>query len=324
MSNFHQNSLNLYLAECASISINESDLLEIDLSTALHKRHKVPKSYLEKELIKLFRTTPNSDARKIATWYFAILSGGAYTTFNEIYSSTNSKCKVLPYWNIQESDIINNNHLATNSLTYDSFCLDEPINLFTGPAIDNLANGNSIDLHFVEFAGNIGKGDFVKASMLTESRLSTPPKTPNPSQGVEILETFVPTLGRGRSTSVLSVPQTRIRSLTPVSQNIQQNIAQHIQRNVAPQPSILDLQEIKRMAQASKLAGINHFNDLIKNLEVKNPIDNSEIKKTTIYKRLEVTRNSWNHCMQIMINEIDSAIGALSITYTHNSATMND
>jgi len=133
-------ALDLFMAECAAMTIKENEELGGGLSSALQTRHKIRDSDLHKIFKSADQREPRSFTKIYLLFQLMLYSGAAYKGFENLVSSVEgalSIAEVTPHWD-------------SKSYSLGAIYWCEPMNLFPGWSIPNLRNNQfMLDPHVV-------------------------------------------------------------------------------------------------------------------------------------------------------------------------------
>ncbi|PJI47462.1 MAG: hypothetical protein CTR55_19995 [Pseudomonas sp.] len=132
-----------YLAEVTAMRIAEEVKIDGMLAAAIHSRHKVRRTDLEKFLERANASDAKSWERKFFTYCLVVYGVAAYANVQDIWTRDGKvdKVEVIPHWSESGS-----------SYALDKVIFLEPLNLFPGLATENLSNNMIvIDQHRAAF-----------------------------------------------------------------------------------------------------------------------------------------------------------------------------
>ncbi|WP_426076029.1 hypothetical protein [Janthinobacterium sp. PSPC3-1] len=236
----------LFIAESTALSIiGEMDSNGM-LASALHMRHKVREADIEKLLETCAKTPPETYARLLAVAYLMCYSSSAYAEINALVKSHNLK------------DVNVTPHFGGGSRYLKLACIAEPMNLWTGWALENTkSNQTTFDGHMVDIIVN----------SVTSIKMTALSNAPSSGQTITTGQTvwnssFSPNqkLQGTHSFNSSNAPPKLQRTLTPTSEGLQQMLkSDHVYKSSINEGAISGRDDlIKEVLQAANNPGANH------------------------------------------------------------------
>lgn len=236
----------LFIAESTALSI----IGEMDpngmLASALHMRHKVRETDIENLLGTCAKTPPETYARVLAVAYLMCYSSSAYAEISALIKAHNLK------------EVSVTSHFGGGSRYLKLACIAEPMNLWTGWALENTkSNQTTFDGHMVDIIANSGTS--IKMTALSNAPSSGQTSTMGQNVWNASLSQNQKLQGT-HSFNPSSTPQKLQRTLTPTSEGLQQMLkSDHVYKSSITEGAISGRDDlIKEVWQAANNPGANH------------------------------------------------------------------
>ncbi|NHZ44230.1 hypothetical protein [Massilia aquatica] len=288
MSTIHENALQLFLSESTALALTGSVTGDVNMASALDKRHKIRKTDLEKVYNAACRQDPNTPQRAITVSYLMLMAGCAYDNpFGLINAPDLSNYSVTPHWDKNKPHRL--------SAVY----LWEPMNLWAGWAWENRHNASeTIDSHYHDVFEKITGGAQRSTSMnCTATTLTT---------NVRISQCIAPNT---QTTFAPRPANTKLeRQMSAYSANLELN--KEIWKHAPDKFENATVDNTRRWKEkhmrclisevnASSVAGDMHYSALLNSLIARGK------KASDDYKRLENARENWTKFRLKLVTYLD-------------------